>query len=378
MSYIPPAVIDADAHVIENDLTWDHLEPAEEKYRPRIVEDPARPGVKRWEVNGEIGPRVLATVESPEGVGATAGKSTRNVGTPGDSRHLRNIRTRLDHMDALGVDIQVLHATIWLYRMTEDPDAEAALTFAWNKWLAATWARSDGRLPWSCVLPMLLPDEAVRQMRWAREHGAVAVFMRPLDGDRSMIDESFYPIYQEAERLDLSMAVHIANGSDTHVELYHSAAKGSAALNFTLFRTPTVTSTMLLMMSDIRKLFPKLRWGIIEASAQWAPWIYNEAARRIALTGAEAPPDLFERANLFITCQTDDDLPWVLKYTGENCLLVGTDYGHGDVSSEVDATVQIREYEGISDRVKDNILYHNPKKLFGLDIEGKAVRSAAE
>ena len=29
MSYIPPAVIDADAHVIENDLTWDHLEPAE-------------------------------------------------------------------------------------------------------------------------------------------------------------------------------------------------------------------------------------------------------------------------------------------------------------------------------------------------------------
>ena len=29
MSYFPPAVIDADAHVIENDETWDYLEPAE-------------------------------------------------------------------------------------------------------------------------------------------------------------------------------------------------------------------------------------------------------------------------------------------------------------------------------------------------------------
>lgn len=378
MAYIPPAVIDSDAHVIENDLTWDHLEPAEGKYRPKMVEHTTEPGVKRWDVNGEIGPRVLATVESPEGIGVTAGKSTRNVGTPEDSRHLKNIQARLEHMDVLGIDIQVLHTTMWLYAMTTDPDAEAAMTFSWNKWLAATWAQSDGRLPWSCLIPIMLPDEAVRQMRWSKEHGAVAVFMRPLDKDKSLIDESFYPIYEEAQNLDLSMAVHIANGSDTHVELYHAAGEGSPALPFTLFRTPTVTSTMLLLMSDIKNLFPKLRWGIIEASAQWVPWIYNEAARRIMLKGVEVPSDLFEQANIYITCQTDDDLPWILKYTGENCLLVGTDYGHGDPSSDVDATVQIRDYEGISDGSKDNILYHNPKKLFALDIEGKAVRSAAE
>jgi aminocarboxymuconate-semialdehyde decarboxylase len=378
MPYIPPAVIDSDAHVIESNLTWDHLEPAEEKYRPKIVMDPADPTVKRWDVNGEIGPRVLGSVESPDGFGTTAGQSNRNVGTPVEARQLSNIQARLDHMDELGIDIQVLHTTIWLYAMTTDPDAEAALTFAWNKWLAATSKQSQGRLPWSCLVPILHPEEAIRQMRWAKEHGAVAVFMRPLDVDRSLVDESFYPIYQEAENLDLSMVVHIANGSDAHVELYHNAAAGSKGLPFTLFRTPTVTSTMLLLMSDIKNVFPKLRWGIIEASAQWVPWIFNEVARRIALSGTDAPPDLIEQANIFITCQTDDDLPWVLKYTGENCLLVGTDYGHGDPSSDVDATVQIREYEGISDQTRDNILFHNPKKLFALDTESKAVRSAAE
>ena len=40
--------------------------------------------------------------------------------------------------------------------------------------------------------------------------------------------------------------------------------------------------------------------------------------------------------------------------------------------------VGIRNYEGISDHVKDNILYHNPKKLFALNLDGKIVRSAAE
>ena len=34
-----------------------------------------------------------------------------------------------------------------------------------------------------------MPDEAVRQIRWARERGAVAVFMRPCEDDRFLTDE---------------------------------------------------------------------------------------------------------------------------------------------------------------------------------------------
>jgi predicted TIM-barrel fold metal-dependent hydrolase len=264
----------------------------------------------------------------------------------------------------------VLHTTLWLYAMTTDPDAEAAMTFAWNKWLAATWKQSNNRLPWSCLVPTLSNDEAIRQMRWAKEHGAVAIFMRPCEATRIVTDESFYPIYEEAQNLDLSMAVHIANGNQTNVEFLHKAAAGNKALPFSVFRVPTITTCMLLLMSDIKTIFPRLRWGFIESSAQWVPWIYNEAARRIELTGKPAPTDLFEQANIFITCQTDDDLPWVLKYAGENSLLIGTDYGHGDPSADIDATVGIRNYEGLSDRVKDNILFHNPKKLFALDLDG--------
>ena len=48
-------------------------------------------------------------------------------------------------------------------------------------------------------------------MRWAKEHGAVAVCMRPVEGNRLLVDPYFYPIYDEAERL---WRVHGARGGD--------------------------------------------------------------------------------------------------------------------------------------------------------------------
>jgi predicted TIM-barrel fold metal-dependent hydrolase len=46
-------------------------------------------------------------------------------------------------------------------------------------------------------------------MRYAKEHGAVAVCMRPLEGNRLLTDRYFYPIYEEASRLDLAIAIDI-------------------------------------------------------------------------------------------------------------------------------------------------------------------------
>ena len=47
-------------------------------------------------------------------------------------------------------------------------------------------------------------------------------------------------------------------------------------------------------------------------------------------------------SNLFVACQTDDDLPYVLKYAGENCLMIGSDYGHADNASELLALAKLK------------------------------------
>ena len=96
------------------------------------------------------------------------------------------------------------------------------------------------------------------------------------------------------------------------------------------------------------------------------PWIYLESENRYAAAGREFPKDLFTEYGIFVTCQTNDDIPYVLKYSGEAGLVIGTDYGHTDPSSEMDAILDFKKMDDISQERKDNILYHNPKALYGL------------
>jgi predicted TIM-barrel fold metal-dependent hydrolase len=143
-------------------------------------------------------------------------------------------------------------------------------------------------------------------------------------------------------------------------------AHGSSYQNKVFSTQISLELLFVLLMSDVPHLFPHLRWGFIEASAQWVPWIYNEVARRYETDGKRFPEDVFQAYKVFVTCQTDDDLPWILKYAGEHSLVIGTDYGHTDPSSELDAISVLRQMDGISQETKDRILSHNPKALYNL------------
>ena len=47
-------VIDADAHVIESERTWDYLLPHEEKFRPKLFASPENPDHAYWILGGRI------------------------------------------------------------------------------------------------------------------------------------------------------------------------------------------------------------------------------------------------------------------------------------------------------------------------------------
>lgn len=360
-------VIDADAHVIETDRTWDYLEPSEQKHRPLLFSSPDDPISQYWVIGGKIRGFRFPTL-ADQTVAEMSQRSGRQMETPQEARELDDVDLRLKHMDQLGIDVQVLHNTLWIEQVSEWPETEAALCRSWNRWLADVWQQSKGRLRWSCVVPTMMLDEAVIQMRSAKEHGSVAVCLRPLEGDRLITDEYFYPIFEEASRLDMAVVVHIANGNPANCDLWKTApgVEGLFASGFQMFRGPTVVAVHVLLMSELPQVFPNLRWGIIEASSQWIPWIYNEAHSRYKVGGRQFPEDIFGEYKIFVTCQNEDDIPYVLKYSGERSLIIGTDYGHLDPSSDIDTITEFKAREDINQETKDRILYHNPKALYSL------------
>ena len=56
-------------------------------------------------------------------------------------------------------------------------------------------------------------------------------------------------------------------------------------------------------------------------------WVRKELAR---LSGTGVNQDVFGQHKIFVTCQIDDDVPYILGYAGDRSLVNGTGYGHAD------------------------------------------------
>lgn len=355
-------IVDADAHVSETERTWDYLEGADAKYRPRLFGSSRDPSTQYWVLDGKVLGFRFPTLTEQQ-LKAMSEKAGRSLETPREARELSDVQLRLNHLDELGVDIQVMYNTLWIEEVTEDPSAEIALCWSWNRWMADVWKQGTGRLRWTCVVPSKTIGEAIQQIDFARENGAVGICLRPFENEKHLVDPYYYPIFEAATRLDMAMTIHIANASPRLAAHFRPIYDKGGGL--TVFRMPTISTCFSVMMSDVPKIFPKLRWGFIEASSQWVPWVVNETIRRSA--GTDYPDNPLRAFNIYVSAQTDDDFPYVLKYAGEENIVIGTDYGHTDASSEVDAFTIFMQNQTISEAAKQKILSDNACALYGLE-----------
>ena len=358
--------IDADAHVVETERTWDYMDPSDSQFRPVLTPTENDPKRQRWVIEGKIKGlgRSVVTAQDLDKLSAAAGRS---ITTPVEAREMENVDVRLSHMDEVGVDIQVLFPTIFINQVAERPEIDVAVCRGYNRWLADITDGHRDRLPWICAPPLLAMDEALEQVRWSVERGARGVNMRPLETGRTLTDPYFYPLYEEASRLNVPIAIHIGNSNPGMVELLNQSPGGSA---FVALRLATVGCFHSLIMSEVPSLFPNLRWAFVEASSQWIPYVIHDLRRRwTGTTGAKGrrlSDTVMADNRFYVTCQTDDDLPYVLSYAGDGQLVIGTDYGHTDQSTEIESLRILKRSTELRPEVIDKILWHNPAALYGI------------
>lgn len=355
--------IDADAHVIETDHTWDFMEDGDIRYRPTSLVPDDDSGNAYWLINGQLAGFRLPTLSDKQ-LQVQSERTGRMVTTSAEAREMSDVNLRLAGMDQMGVDLQVLHNSLWIESTTEVPEIELALCRSWNRWMAEIHDQGEGRLFWTCVVPAYDPENAIREMRFAKEHGAVALCLRPYEGDLVVTDPLFFPLFKEATALDMSVALHIGNGSPTFTKLLKSRHPSGGG--WAPFRVPTVVAAMSVITSGVSRQFPDLRWGIIEASASWVPWLCKEIQRRSGeRSSAEHNP--FVDNNIFVTAQVDDDIAYITQHVGPNVLMIGTDFGHTDAASEYDALVKLRKMTEIDESSKRRLMSANAAAYYSLE-----------
>jgi len=354
--------IDSDAHVVETEHTWDYMDSHDRKYRPLIVRPGGEAGQEYWFIDGKIRGlvRVVMTARQLADVAARTG---RMMETPRETREMEDVEGRLRHMDELGIDIQVLYPTIFIEQVTDKPEWEIPICRSYNRWLADIYRRGNNRLRWICVLPLLDMRASLEELEFCRQNGACGVFMRGIEGHRLITDPYFYPLYERMNDLGLAVGVHVGNGNPQVIDLVSQYNGGGS---FWKFRIPVIGAFHSVLMSEVPRLFPNLRFHWAEAAAQWIPYVVKDLQRRWAAQGKTLPDNPLREYRQYVSCQTDDDVDYILKYSGEDNITIGTDYGHNDQSTEIEALRNLKTLGTITPSQYEKITYHNPKALFAL------------
>ncbi|MEX0805405.1 MAG: amidohydrolase family protein [Candidatus Binatia bacterium] len=360
-------VIDADTHIAESEAMWKFIDKEMYARRPILAKIPDDTLYKDrnafWLIDGNIFPK-------PAGKGSFSlitPSAAKREASRGDihlaSRELTDPEARLADMNRLGVEIQVIYPTLFLVYLTDDAQLEITLCRAYNRFLAEACANGSSRLKWVAILPLRSIEASLDEMGWAKEHGASGLFFRGMEGNLTLDNPYFFPVYEQAEKYGLPICIHTGSGSRHLMELFDVERNHTFAHN----RVLPVFAFRDLVANRIPEQFPTLKFGFIEASASWVPYMVHVLRRQ---QGANFkfnhPADLFREYRFYVACEADEELPHLIHFIGEDNLIIGSDYGHNDPSKEPQLVATMRAREDLPPGLVEKILCHNARELYGL------------
>ena len=360
-------IIDADTHVAESESMWKYLDEKMYHRRPVVVSVPNDTWYKTrnafWLIDGNIFPK-------PAGKGSfpliTPSAQEREIARDDmliACREITDVEARLRDMDRLGVETQVVYPTLFLIYITDDGELDTALCRAYNRYMAQACAKSGNRIRWVMIPPLHSVDECLKETNWAKENGAVGIFFRGIERDRTMDDPYFFPLYKEASRLDLSICVHVAAGCPAFTGVFDLERNHT----FAAIRLLPPIAFRDLVANRIPELFPDLRIGFIESGASWVPFVLHALKRQLGGDEEWWGHKLFRDYRMYVACEADEDIPYLYNYIPEEHMLIGSDYGHhGDPSNEPELVSAMNAREDISPAAKEKMMTDNARRFYAL------------
>ena len=361
-------VVDADAHVEECAETWEYLDPAFRSYRPiPLAFDPDTYSGKNnavWLIEGRVFPKRAGrgwnTFSTPP-ISIAAQEKPASYG----SQTLTDVPARLADMDRMGIDVQVVLPTLFLVALTDDPKLERALCQSYNRFMGAACAQSGGRLHYVAVLPLRDMGDAIDVLREARELGAVAAMTPGLVWDRTLGDPFFHPLYAALCQQQLPLIVHFAWGAPAFNNLFTQGMESfcSAAL-------PVVMGFYSMVGAGVFERFPELKVAYLEAGSGWLPYTLQRMHGRYQNGNypelSREPAEYVRAGNIYLACEAEEDIPYVLRCIDADQLVMASDWPHGDDTHEDDMVRALEKRGDLSAEVREKILGANPLRLYNL------------
>jgi len=362
-------IIDADAHVIESEATWQHLDRAFHARRPVPVVMPRDTSFLDWNTAWVIDRQIRHFGATPIPGNALAERKAYPAGV----QQLTDVAGRVAAMDRMQVDKQLIHPSFVLAILTEDPELEAALYRSYNTFMSEACRASGGRIFFNAVVPYRRPDLAVAEIRRLKKMGGMAsVLVRGIEWDKPLDHTDHYPIFEEVSRQGLPIVVHLGIGSPSMYRMFDGATHPPAERKtFYPPRSRRLLSTLTvqygfynLMEGTLIDDFPNIKWVFLEGGG--CTWM-AAAVLTIARSGKENVFEYFRAGRVLVGCEPNDDINYTAKVLGSDALLVSSDMPHFDEAAHDNVAEEFLERGDLSPSLLQKMFVANAERTFAFD-----------
>jgi predicted TIM-barrel fold metal-dependent hydrolase len=295
------------------------------------------------------------------------GMDTSMGGVLGGIEHV-DLPTRLRDMDKEGIETAVLFPTS-SFSLTALPERDYAVAYAraYNDF-AAEFCGQSPRLKGIALVAFQDVDAAVKEANRAiTELGMAAVAVATQGMREHLGSQTFWPIYEELQRLGVPLCVHNRRSGPAGDNRFDSFL-----YMHTIGRpVETVIQFVGLMYGGVAERFPDLRIGFLECGAGWVPyWMermdeeWEKRGKVEAPLCTQKPSEAVRNGNWFFATEPEEEmLPYVIERIGDDKILFASDYPHWDgMFPYVVSTIQGRE--DISEASKAKILGENAQRFY--------------
>ncbi len=351
----PNRILDADGHIIERDIElFEYLEP------PYKGKDTL------------LGYPFFPTLD-----GYNRGALLARLGL---YQHYEiSAKVWLDALDKVGIESTVLYPTAGLaFTMIQDPHWAVALARAYNNWFADKFHGASKRLRGVALIPLQDVPAGVKELRRAvTELGFVGAVLPANSADigvrKALGHPDFWPIYEEAERLDVPLSTHGAPSMNIGINSFtHFAMTG--VLEHPIAQMIQMTSFVLEGVFD---RFKTLRVGFLEAGTGWVPYMIDRLDRYFGMkkngfveyspVAVTKPSEVFQQGRIYFSCEGGEpSLKNLVDRIGHKTLLFASDFPHeSNIEHAMHDMEELLDREDLSDAAKQGIFCDNTLAYYG-------------
>lgn len=361
MAQTPFSVVDCDGHIIEEGSEL--LEFLGEDLRQNLKSAASQRGR-----NTHLG----AVFPSLDGMHMLEPRAT----SPGGRQRVNASEFRmgsaedwLEFMDKAHIQKAVMFPSEGLsVGLIQKPRYAAMVCRGYNDYVYHKYRRISDRLRPIALIPLQDVQEAVRELRRAVLDLGLPGAMLPSRGlPLHLGHEHYWPIYEEAQRLDCTLAVH--GGSNYSMGL--EGFTNSAASHILHHPLPLMVAFVSFFWEGALDRFPDLRLAFMEGGTGWLVSVMDRIKREDHYAPRDSKLDVvtwLQSGRVLIGCEgSEEALDYLVKRVGVTPFAYASDYPHEvDAVAAMEEIDEVAEYPGLSETEKQAVLAANAVRFFKL------------